>query len=138
MRTELPMRSTILGPSGPSKSVLLQNLTMDIYMGCFEKTFLISPTIRIDKSWEPVKKYITDHLKINPNKEHGFMDYYDQQKLDSIVETQEEVADYTKEQKLKSVYRILINLDDVADNPALTRPDKLFHTISLRGRHSFI
>jgi len=138
MCAELPMRSIILGPSGSGKSVLLQNMIMDIYMGCFEKIFIISPTIHIDKSWEPVKKYITDTLKMNPDKEHCFMDSYDQQKLDSIVETQEKVADYMKEQKFKSVYQILIVLDDVADNPSLTRHDKLLHALYLRGRHSFI
>ncbi len=43
-----------------------------------------------------------------------------------------------KDQKYKSVYQFLIVLDDVADNPALTRHDKLLHALYLRGRHSFI
>ena len=138
MRADLPMRSIILGPSGSGKSVLLQNMIMDIYKGCFEKIFIISPTIHIDKSWEPVKQYMTDVLKMNPEKEHCFMDQYDSQRLDAIVETQEKVADYMKEQKYKSVFQILIVLDDVADNPSLTRHDKLLHALYLRGRHSFI
>jgi len=138
MCAELPMRSIILGPSGSGKSVLLQNMIMDIYKGCFEKIFIISPTIHIDKSWEPVKQYMTDVLKMNPEKEHCFMDQYDSQRLDAIVETQEKVADYMKEQKYKSVFQILIVLDDVADNPSLTRHDKLLHALYLRGRHSFI
>ena len=56
MCAELPMRSIILGPSGSGKSVLLQNMIYDIYKGCFEKIFIISPTIHIDKSWSPIKK----------------------------------------------------------------------------------
>jgi hypothetical protein len=48
---------------------------------------------------------------MNPDKEHCFMDRYDQQKLDSIVETQKKDADYMKEQKFKSVCQILIVLD---------------------------
>jgi type II secretory pathway predicted ATPase ExeA len=138
MCAELPMRSIILGPSGSGKSVLLQNMIMTIYKDCFEKIYIISPTIHFDKSWEPVKKYITEKLKMNPDKEHCFMDKYEQHKLDQIVETQEKVSDYMKEQKYKSVYQILIVLDDVADNPALTRHDKLLHSLYLRGRHSFI
>ena len=43
-----------------------------------------------------------------------------------------------KDQNYKSVYQILIVLDDVADNPSLTRHDKLLHALYLRGRHSFI
>ena len=58
--------------------------------------------------------------------------------MDEIVETQEKVADYMKEQNYKSVYQILRVLDDVADNPALTRHDKLLHALCLWGRHSFI
>ena len=138
MCAELPMRSIILGPSGSGKSVLLQNMIYDIYKGCFEKIFIISPTIHIDKSWSPIKKYMTEQLKMNPEKELCFMDTYDQKKLDEIVETQEKVANYMKDQNYKSVYQILIVLDDVADNPALTRHDKLLHSLYLRGRHSFI
>ncbi len=88
MCAELPMRSIILGPSGSGKSVLLQTLSMDIYRGCFEKIFLISPTIHMDTSWGPVKQYMTDVLKMNPEKEHCFMDHYDSQRLGAIVETQ--------------------------------------------------
>jgi hypothetical protein len=81
---------------------------------------------------------MTEQLKMNPEKELCFMDTYDQKKLDEIVETQEKVANYMKDQNYKSVYQILIVLDDVADNPALTRHDKLLHSLYLRGRHSFI
>ncbi len=80
---------------------------------CFEKMFIISPTIQIDKSWEPVKKYITDKLKVNPEKEHCAMDHYDHKKIDEIVEVQERVSDYMNENNYKSVYQILIGLDDV-------------------------
>ncbi len=66
------------------------------------------------------------------------MDQYDSQWLDAIVETQEKVADYMKEQKYKSVFQILILLDDVADNPSLTRHDKLLHALYLKERHSYI
>ncbi len=62
---------------------------------------------------------------MNADKEPCFMDTYNQHKLDESVEAQEKVADYMNDQNYKSVYRILIALDDVADNPTLTRRDKL-------------
>jgi hypothetical protein len=43
-----------------------------------------------------------------------------------------------KNHNYKSVYQFLIVLDDVADNPSLTRHDKLLHALYLRGQHSFI
>ncbi len=67
MCAELPMKSIILGPSGSGKSVLLQNMMMDIYKYCFEK-ISISPTIHIEKSREPINKYMTEKLKMNPDK----------------------------------------------------------------------
>ena len=43
--------STILvGKSGSGKSVLLHNLMTrkEFFLGCFDKTFLISPTVRLN------------------------------------------------------------------------------------------
>ena len=34
---KLPMRSMLVGPSGGGKTVLLTNMTLDIYKGCFFK-----------------------------------------------------------------------------------------------------
>ena len=34
---QLPMRSLIVGPSGTGKSVLLHNMIMNIYRGCFNR-----------------------------------------------------------------------------------------------------
>ncbi len=82
--------------------------------------------------------YITRALNMQPDKERCFMGLYDQQKLESIAQTQEKVADYMKERTFKSVQQILIVLDGVADNPTLMRHAKLLRDLHLRGRHSFI
>ncbi len=50
---------------------------MNMYKDCFEKMFIISPRIHIDKSWEPINKRMTEKLKMNPEKEPCFMDQYD-------------------------------------------------------------
>ncbi len=41
MCAELPMRSNTSGPSGSGKSVLLQNIIMNMYTDCVEKIFII-------------------------------------------------------------------------------------------------
>jgi hypothetical protein len=74
---------------------------------------------------------------MNPDKEHCCIDHYEQQQLDSVVETHKKVADNMKEQKFKSVYQILVVLDDVADNPTLISNDELIHALYLRGRYPF-
>ena len=37
---KLPMRSMILAPSGSGKTVLLQNMILDIYRGCFSIIYI--------------------------------------------------------------------------------------------------
>lgn len=65
---KLPTRSLLLGPSGSGKGILLQNLILNIYRGCFERIFIFSPSIDLDQTWIPVKKYIEEDLKINTQK----------------------------------------------------------------------
>ena len=60
--SKLPTRSVINAASGSGKSVLIQNLILDIYRGCFSRIYIFSPSIDIDDTWLPVKKYIEDEL----------------------------------------------------------------------------
>ncbi len=53
----------LLVPSGSGKTVLLSNLILNIYRGCFERIFAFSPSIDIDKTCAPVKKYQSDDMK---------------------------------------------------------------------------
>ncbi len=91
------------------------------------------------------------------------MNRYDQQHLDDIVEALEKSSDHMKshnhksvflpdlccdsqfctvlfsgKNNHKSVFQILIVLDDVAYNPSLTRHEQLLHALYLRCRHSCI
>ena len=51
----LPIRSIVLGPSGSGKTVLLTNLILDVYKGCFSRNYIFSPSIHVDATWKPVK-----------------------------------------------------------------------------------
>ena len=71
--SELPTRALIVAPSNSGKSVLLQNIILDIYRGCFEKVFILSPSIFIDNVWKPVINYCEKELKqVESEKEHFF------------------------------------------------------------------
>ena len=59
---KLPMRSMLVGPSGSGKTVLLTNMILDIYKGCFSRVYIWSPSIEVDSTWKPVKDYIRDHI----------------------------------------------------------------------------
>ena len=60
---KLPMRSMILAPSGSGKTVLLQNMILDIYRGCFNRIYIFSPSVDIDHTWRPVNDYIANEIK---------------------------------------------------------------------------
>ena len=74
---KLPMRSIVLGPSGSGKTILLQNMILDIYAGCFDKIYIFSPSVNLDHTWEPVKAYIQDKLKIKDDDKADPI-YYDE------------------------------------------------------------
>ena len=59
---QLPIRSILLAPSGGGKTILLQNMILDIYRGCFERIYIFRPSFDVDKTLGPVKDYIKEIL----------------------------------------------------------------------------
>jgi hypothetical protein len=55
---KLPIRSVTLGPSGSGETVLSQNMILDIYRDCFSRIYILSPSIKVDQTWNPVKQII--------------------------------------------------------------------------------
>ena len=114
------MRSMLVAPSGAGKTVLLTNMILDIYKGCFSRIYIWSPSINVDSTWKPVKDYIRDHIKPN-DRDNCYFDSYDPSELEQVIKTQQKVIDYQKEQKHKDLYQILIVVDDFADDTSFTR-----------------
>ena len=134
---ELPMRSLILSPSGGGKTVMLVNMIMDIYKGCFNRIYIFSPSVDIDHTWQPVKDYIAKEIKPN-EKEKVYFDSYEPAELEEIMDKQHKVIDYLKSQGSTKMFQILIVIDDFADDPSFTRNSKLLHQLYIRGRHQYI
>ena len=125
------MRSMLVGPSGSGKTVLLTNMMLDIYKGCFSRLYIWSPSIEVDNTWKPVKDYIRYHTKPS-GREKCYFDSYDPEELEQVINTQKKVIDYQKEQKHKDLYHILIVIDDVADDTNFTRKSQLLHQFYMR------
>ena len=134
---KLPARAMILAPSGSGKSILIQNMILDIYKGCFNRIYIISSSINSDHTWQPVKKYIKDEIRPN-EKEKIYFEDYDPDELEKIIKTQQKVIEYLKDKNEKKLFQILIVLDDVIDNPQLCRHSKLLEMLYCRGRHLMI
>ena len=93
---KLPIKSIVLGPSGSGKTVLLTNLILDVYKGCFSRIYIFSPSIKVDTTWMPVKKYIEENDMCGKDEE-CFFDHYDPEDLEKIIDTQKKVAQYMKD-----------------------------------------
>ena len=134
---KLPIRSIVLGPSGSGKTVLLTNLILDVYKGCFNRIYVWSPSIDLDATWRPVKKYVEDNGLYGKD-EKCFFDQYVPEELEHVIDTQRKVTQIQKDKGKKKLYQILLVIDDWADDPSFSRNSKLLHSLYTRGRHSLI
>ena len=91
----------------------------------FEKIYIFSPSVNIDKSWIPVKKYIEEDLGVNTEREQAYCDEWDEAALRGIIQRQRKITETVQEVKMKKLYQVLIILDNYADSPQL----------HIRGRH---
>ena len=135
--SKLPTRSVINAASGSGKSVLIQNLILDIYRGCFSRIYIFSPSIDIDDTWLPVKKFIADELTTTEDEQIYYPDF-DGEAVQHILTTPKKVIDHQKKDpKTKKLFSILLVFDDVADNKAIHNNPAL-NSCFTRGRHSQI
>ena len=100
----LPVRSIILGPSGAGKGILLQNMILDIYKDCFERIYIFTPSINVDHTWQPVKKYISDKIMKSDDEPEFYYDTYDPESLEKIIDTQKKIVEYQKNKKIQKMY----------------------------------
>ena len=135
---KVPFRAIITGPSGSGKSVLLTNMVLDIYKNVFSRIYIWSPSINVDSIWLPVKKYIKEGMKVDTEKEKCFFEEFIPEELEKVIETQHKITEYSKKNKFKKLYPILLILDDIADDPKIARYSKLLNSTYVRGRHNGI
>ena len=93
-----PIRGLLVAPSGGFKTTLLANLILDMYRGFFERIYIFSPTVHLDSTWEPVKKYIYEELGHDDDKEGPacFGDF-DVPALRKIIATQKAIRQHLME-----------------------------------------
>ena len=139
MVPHLPLRGVLLSPSGGGKSVLLANLILKVYRGCFERIFIFSPSIDVDSTWVPVKKYIEDVMKVKEtDDEKLYFSDYNPDDLEKIISTQSKLILQQKKQKDTKLYSVLVVVGDFADDPSFSRHSELLHILFTRGRHNSI
>ena len=103
----------------------------------FSRIYIFSPSIDIDDTWLPVKKYISEELTVTEDEQIYYQDF-DGEAVQHILTTQKKVIDHQKKDpKTKKLFSILLIFDDVADNKAIHNNQAL-NSCFTRGRHSQI
>jgi len=135
---KIPLRGLLLAPSGSGKTVLLTNMILNIYRGCFERIYVFSPSINVDQTWAEGKTYQKQEMLADETKEQLYFDHYNSDDLQNIIDTQHKEILKMKERKQTKLVSILVVVDDFADDPTFTRHSKLLHSLFTRGRHNQI
>ena len=115
---KLPPRGLSLSLSGDDNTVLLANLILKIYRGCFGTVYIWSQSIHGDSTWEAVKPYQEDVMKVKESEDDKFYyDSYNSEDLEKVIATQHKVISHMKKQQHSHLFSILIIVDDFADSP---------------------
>ena len=112
---KFPFRSIIVASSTGGKTVLVQNLILNVYRNSFARIFIFSPSVHSDPTFTEVKKYIRDELHVDDEKEQNYFDNYNPSDLENVIERHKK-NDYMKSKKIKKLHSILIVIDDHAFN----------------------
>ena len=131
----IPFSQVIVGKSGSGKTILLQNMILDIYAGCFERIYIFSASINVDSVWHPVKKYIKDVLKVDDEKEKIYYDDFHKEDLENILNLQYKISKFQKDNNYKTLYSTLIVIDDFVDQVSFSKHNSMLNALYIRGRH---
>ena len=79
---------------------------MDVYRGCFSRVYIFSPSIDVDYTWHPVKKYIANEMKVQESEDDKFhYDNYDEAALENVIYVQHKIIEYMKQINIKICIR---------------------------------
>ena len=121
----------------PKRELRRQAASLEQYRGCFERVYIMSPSIDMDPQWEPVKEYIRKELGVNTDREQCWWDEWDEGALRQILAQQKKITQQSKQLGMKKLYQVLVCLDDMADSPQVHKKtgDGILDTLFIRGRH---
>jgi hypothetical protein len=135
---ELPTRMLVVAPSGAGKTVLLVSLVLDVYPKAFARIYIFSPSVHIDRQWDAVKDFQARKMGVDGNKEKLYFDEFQPGDLQNIIDQQARITHLSKTKGMSKLHQVLVILDDIADDPRITRQAKPVHELFVRGRHHCI
>ena len=131
----IPFSMVITGQSGSGKTVLLSNLILDIYKGCFSRIFIWSSSIDLDPVWTPVKKYIEKDLNVNPEKEKVYFDTFNIDEMQKVLDLQHKINQFQKKNEHPKLFSVLFLIDDFIDQASFAKHNNLLNALYIKARH---
>ena len=131
----IPFSMVITGQSGSGKTVLLSNLILGIYKGCFSRIFIWSSSIDLDPVWTPVKKYIEKDLNVNPEKEKVYFDTFNIDEMQKVLDLQHKINQFQKKNEHPKLFSVLFLIDDVIDQASFAKHNNLLNALYIKARH---
>ena len=95
-------------PKDPIIPRLPMTRMLEQYRGCFERIIIFSPSINVDDSWRPVKRYIEEVMKVPTDCEQVYFEDWDESALRRIINQQRKITETSKQLKMKQLYQILV------------------------------
>ena len=131
----IPFSMVITGQSGSGKTVLLSNLILDIYKGCFSRIFIWSSSIDLDPVWTHVKKYIEKDLNVNPEKEKVYFDTFNIDEMQKVLDLQHKINQFQKKNEHPKLFSVLFLIDDFIDQASFAKHNNLLNALYIKARH---
>jgi hypothetical protein len=112
------------------------DLLLRHYRGCFSRIYLFSPTALLDKSWEPLKRYVEGEMGVDPDKEKWMFEEFDTKALQEQVDLQMKVAELAKTRGHKIIPQVLWIIDDHADDERIMHSNhNIVASLAIKSRH---
>ena len=127
---QCPTSAIMLAPSGQGKTTTIVSLILSQYKHVFSEIHILSPSVHMDSSWEPVIEFAKSLEASSFNSE------WDEEGLIELLDRQKKNIKLLKDSKTeKPLPQILVVVDDWAGSPMLHSSTNVLTTLMIRGRH---
>jgi hypothetical protein len=109
----------------------------EAWRGCFQRIWVVSPTINLDRTWDALKDYQRDAMKVDP-REQTYWEEWDEGAMQALLDKMMKVSELQKQRNLRTLYSCCLVCDDIADNPEITRQSRALQTCFVRMRHAML
>ena len=135
----LASRAILSIPSGGGKQIIMLNLALKFWRGCFSRIILVSPTCGVDSGWKVLEDYVRNDLQV-PENEKWCYEQFDGQILGEILANHEKVIKYQKKHQPYGtlMFGLLLLIDDFGSDIQVAKHNKILDKLFTQGRHTYV